>query len=155
MNTEFRRLTASVVGVMCVAIACSASAAGSGASDIAARKAKFKAMGADFKSVNENVRAKKLDAATLLPAVRRVQAAAGALPTWFPAGSGPASGPTHAKDAVWTNGKDFAAAAQNFRSEADKLEQVVRLQNTSAIPDQLRAVGQTCATCHAKFREKD
>lgn len=150
---RFERAAAVAVGLWLAVVGASLAATGQAAAD--ARKAKFKAIGADFKVVNDAVRADGADMAKLLPAVRRMEAAAAELTSWFPAGSGSDSARTRAKPAVWSDAAGFRAAAGAFRAETGKLEQAVRAGKAGGVQAQARALGQACASCHAKFRAKE
>lgn len=150
---RFDRAAAVAVGLWLAAVGAPLAATGQAAAD--ARKAKFKAIGADFKAVNDAVRSERTDAAKLLPAVLRMEASAAELMSWFPAGSGSDRARTRAEPAVWSDAAGFRAAAGAFRAETGKLEQAVRAGKAGAIQAQARALGQTCASCHAKFRAKE
>lgn len=147
-----------VAGALLVLALSAAGAAGAaGVQDaIDARHAHFKAMGADFKAVNEMLRSGTTAAATVLPKIHDVQAAARQLPGWFPAGSGPDSGlKTHAKAEIWSDPAGFRAADAALVAQLDKLEQIAVKGDMAGAAEQARTAGQACGACHAKYRQKD
>ena len=117
------------------------------------RVAKFKAMAADFKAVNDELRKLEPDLKAVRASTKKVSAAAAQLPSWFPKGSGPESGvPTRAKPELWTNAELFTTNARNFRTEAEKLQKLAAGDDIDAMKLQTKAVGAECAACHTDFR---
>lgn len=122
----------------------------------AARQARFKQLGADFKAVNEAVRVSNWTPASMAAYARRVAAAAHDLPAWFPRGSGPdTAAKTKAKASIWSDEAGFRVAASALTTQADKLQFLINSNDAAAIPTQVQAVGRACASCHANFRQKD
>ena len=72
--------------------------------------------------------------ATLAPQVK----------TWFPQGTGPDVGKTHAKAEIWQKPDDFAAKARG-------LEQAALAFQTATQGN----LGKSCKACHDLYREKD
>lgn len=140
-----------------LALSAAGAAEASGAQDaIDARHLHFKAMGADFKAVNEMLRSGTATTVAVLPKIHDVQSAARQLHSWFPTGSGPDSGlKTHAKTNVWSDPAAFRDADAALAAQLDKLEQIAAKGDMTAAAEQARTAGQACGACHAKFRQKD
>lgn len=159
MPSSLSRLARRHLGVVLPVLVLSAAgvAVAAGAQDaIDARHAHFKAMGADFKAINEMLKSGTATSAVLLPRIHDVQAAARQLPSWFPAGSGPDSGlKTHAKAEVWSDAAEFRDADALLVARLDKLEQIASHGDMAAAAEQAHVAGQACGACHAKFRVKD
>ena len=127
----------------------------SSAEVIRARQANFKKIGAAFKAVNEETRARSPDAAKLRGNADILADLSKQLPFWFPAGSGPGGGaPSAAKSEIWSKTADFQKKASDFQAAAAKLR-AVPTTDIAAMTAATRAIGQQCTSCHAAFREKD
>jgi cytochrome c556 len=119
------------------------------------RQANLKELGGHMKALGTALQSGHADAATIGPQAQAIEALAKALPTWFPAGSGPETGiDTQALPAIWSNPAGFRAASDNFTAEAAKLAAVSSSGDAAAIGAQLKAVGDTCGACHKDFRHK-
>jgi cytochrome c556 len=120
-----------------------------------ARHASFEKLGAAFKGLNDELRKGSPDKAVLAANAKAINAAAGALPTWFPRGSGVQARPmSEAKAEIWTDAAGFTAAASNFRTEAGKLNAVAAGGDIEAIKAQVRPTFMACKGCHEKFRQE-
>jgi cytochrome c556 len=120
---------------------------------IATRQAGYKKIGAAFKAINEELRKDAPDTKLIASNAAVINAQAGQVPRWFPAGSGPEAGfKTKAKPAIWSDSAKFGAAAAKFQTEAGKLQTVAAAGNVDAIKAQVRAVGGTCKGCHDSYR---
>ena len=118
-----------------------------------ARHDNFKAQGAAFKTLLDELKKDTPDPAVLSSNANRLKVSSAALPSWFPKGSGPESGvKTDAKAEVWSDAAGFAAAANRFQVEAAKLQQLASAGDVAAIKGQARAVGGACKNCHDKYR---
>ncbi|MDP3489521.1 MAG: cytochrome c [Phenylobacterium sp.] len=123
---------------------------------VAARQAGFKQIGAAFKGVNDELRARKPDLAVVAAAAARLEGHATQLPTWFPRGSGPESGAeTGARAAVWSDAAGFADAAANLRTQSQRLNVLAREGDLAALRKQAGQVAAACKTCHTAYREED
>ncbi len=76
-------------------------------------------------------------------------------PSWFPAGSGPEAGKTHAKAEIWTNRADFDAKMANLGAAAKAFQAAAAGGDIAAIKLAHGKLGQTCGACHDRYREKD
>lgn len=125
------------------------------AADVAsARHQHFKDQGKAFKTLQDQLHSGSPDAAVVKAAAHALAASSQALPSWFPAGSGPQPGvTTHARPEVWSDPAGFAAAARAFQAEAAKLQAVADSGDMAATAAQAQATGATCGACHKKYRE--
>jgi cytochrome c556 len=120
---------------------------------ITARQAGFKAQGAAFKTIADQLKAPTPDIAAIRQAANVLNANAGQIGSWFPAGSGPETGiRMRAKAEIWTNPSGFATAVNNFRAAAPRLKAAADSGDAAAIGAQFRATAQTCGGCHHDFR---
>ncbi len=128
-----------------------------GAAAVDARHANFKAMGKAFKGGGEQLKSGAPDLAAIKTAAAEVKDYAGALPAWFPKGSGPETGvKMEAKAVIWTDPQGFAAAVQAYQIQADKLATLSATStDVAALTAQFKATGKTCGACHDQYREKD
>ncbi len=150
MSKRFTLAAAAMLGAMVAGVAV-AQAPG----PIAARQASFKDIGAQAKAFNDAMRAPAPDLAVVKAAAAKLKAHGAALPTWFPAGSGPASGvKTAAKTEIWTDAAGFATAAKAFADATVKLDQLAQAGDIEGLKAQQRVLGGACGGCHNKYREK-
>jgi cytochrome c556 len=61
---------------------------------------------------------------------------------------------SRALPAIWEQPGKVKEAISRFQSEVDKLNQVAKGGDESAIKTQIGAVGKACANCHDNFRQK-
>jgi len=123
---------------------------------IAARHAHFKEIGKAAKAMSEQLKSPTPEIPVVQAAVKQIDALAPQLPSWFPAGSGPAPGvKTEAKADIWTKPDEFKRDAAAFAEAAHKLDVIAAGGDVSAIRTQAQAMGQTCKTCHEAFRQRD
>lgn len=75
---------------------------------------------------------------------------------WFPVGTGPDAGKTHAKAEIWQQRAEFDKGMANF-NEAAKVFQAAAAGggDFGAIKDAHANLGKTCGSCHDRFRQKD
>jgi cytochrome c556 len=69
----------------------------------------------------------------------------------FPEGS---VGETEAKPEIWDNWDDFLSKYQSLQDEAVKLQQVAATGDEAEMKKQFGKVGETCGSCHKKYRNK-
>jgi len=69
----------------------------------------------------------------------------------FPKGS---LGESEAKPEIWDNWDDFLSKYQSMQDEAVKLQQVAATGDEAAIKAQFAKTGETCGSCHKKYRSK-
>jgi cytochrome c556 len=118
-----------------------------------ARHDNFKAQGAAFKAILDELKKDPPDQAVLSTNANKLKATSTALPSWFPKGSGPESGvKTDAKAEVWTDAAGFAAAANRLQVEVSKFQQLAMAGDVAGMKTQSRVVGGSCKNCHDKYR---
>ncbi len=138
-----------------VAVAASAAAADV-LGVIQARQGHFKEIGKAAKAMSEQLKSSTPAVPVIQSAVKQIDALAPQLPSWFPAGSGPAAGvKTQAKAEIWTKPDEFKRDAAAFADAAHKLDLIAGGGDLSAIRAQAQVMGQTCKTCHEAFRQRD
>jgi cytochrome c556 len=118
-----------------------------------ARHENFKAQGAAFKAVLDELKKDAPDQAVLKSNAAKLKASSTELPSWFPKGSGPESGvKTDAKAEVWSDAAGFAAAANRLQVEVSKFQQLATAGDVAGMKAQSRVVGGACKNCHEKYR---
>jgi cytochrome c556 len=128
-------------------------AATSGTDAVKSRTEHMKALGASAKSLGDQLRSSTPDASVVKAETAKIAAAAAALPTWFPRGSGPETGAkTRALPAIWTDAPGFAVARKSFLIEADKLDAAAATGNMAATGAQMKPLFGACKGCHDKYR---
>jgi cytochrome c556 len=147
----------SLVGIAAILAAGATLAAGlSGADAVKDRQTHFKEMGKAMKAIVEQLKSGAPDAAVIKVQTALIDDHAKALPTWFPASSGPATGvKMEALPIIWTDKADFAAKAHNLQLAAATLNATAQKGDMAALPGAMKATGEACKSCHEKFREKD
>src|SRR4051812_18348841 len=82
---------------------------------IKARQEKMKAIGADFKIINDSLKTDAPDKAAIAGAAKRIADSGKDVTAWFPAGSGEQAGvKTRAKADIWAKPAEFKAAGEKF-----------------------------------------
>ena len=126
----------------------------SAADTIKARQDHMHDLGGAMKAIGDQLKSPTPDMAVIKAAAQKVADASAALPSWFPAGSGPDSGvKTHAKAEIWSDPTGFSAAASNFAAEAAKLNTAAS-GSADDVKAEVPSVGEACGACHMKYREK-
>jgi cytochrome c556 len=146
-----------LVGALATLLAGAALAASlSGAEAAKARMDHMKALGAASKALGDQMRSGAPDPAVVKAQAAKIAAAADAIPTWFPAGSGPESGAkTHARPIVWSDPADFTAARNKLVAAAADLDRAAAAGDMAAVGAALHPVGAACKGCHDKFKVPD
>ena len=85
--------------------------------------------------------------------VKSVQTEAHDIKNLFPEGSD--FGDTKAKDAVWKNRAAFNKAADDTAAKADALAEAVAAKDTKSYPQHLKALADSCKSCHKDFRREE
>lgn len=131
-------------------------ALGQGAAEvIKARQQGYKAQGAAFKTINDELKKGSPNIAAIRTASKVLTDTGNLQYSWFPRGSGPEAGvKTAAKPEIWSDAAGFSAAQKGFQAEAVKLGQAAAKGDVGALRAQAGATGKTCSACHNKFRVK-
>ncbi len=153
MSARQAKTSPVAIAIVLALTATGAMAASAAETAIATRQAGYKKIGGAFKAINEELRKDAPDTKLIASNAAVINAQAGQVPRWFPAGSGPEAGfKTKAKPAIWSDSAKFGAAAAKFQTEAGKLQTVAAAGNVDGIKAQVRAVGGTCKGCHDSYR---
>ena len=75
--------------------------------------------------------------------------------TWFPPGTGPEAGKTHAKAEIWQKPEDFTAKAQAFNQAATAFATAAAGQDLAAVRAAHANLGKSCKACHDLYRAED
>ncbi len=75
--------------------------------------------------------------------------------SWFPQGTGPEAGKTHAKPAIWQNQADFTQKSREFAAAAKAFDKATKRGDLTAIRTSFASVGKSCKSCHDPYRAKD
>ena len=123
---------------------------------VTTRIAGYRALGAAYKSVNDQLRSGSPQMPVLQAAAGKIVAASKAQYGWFPQGSGPAPGvKTGAKPEIWSQAAQFKTAQGNFATQAAAFSKAVGAGNAAAIAAQSKQLGASCSGCHRTFRNDD
>ncbi|ACE85356.1 cytochrome c'' [Cellvibrio japonicus Ueda107] len=113
----------------------------------------FKEMGTAMKTLRDELKRGKPDAAKLSAAAEQLSVLAEKIPAWFPEGSGPAAGlKTDARDYIWENREKFDAISQALIAESKKMSALGSSGDASALQKQLIVIRDNCASCHDSYR---
>lgn len=122
---------------------------------IETRQASLKDLGASMKTLGDQTKAATPDMAAITEAAAKVQTHAAAIGTWFPAGSGPASGvKTEALDTIWSDAAGFEAAVVKLQTEAANINAAAATGDPAAVGAAIPALGGACKNCHDTYRLK-
>ncbi len=146
--------------ILAAAALASVVAAGAAAADavgvIQARQTHYKEIGKAAKAIFEQLKSPAPSLPVIQASAKQIDALAPDVPSWFPAGSGPAPGvKTKAKAEIWAKPDEFKHDATAFAEAAHKLDLAAAGGDLAAIRAGTQSLGQTCKTCHEAFRERD
>lgn len=74
---------------------------------------------------------------------------------WFPVGTGPDVGKTHAKAEIWQQRTEFDQGMVKFNEAAKLFQASAAGGDFGAIKEAHANLGKTCGSCHDRFRHKD
>jgi cytochrome c556 len=100
------------------------------------------------KAINGAVSAK--DYATVELKAKDILGNAEKIPALFPKGS--TKGKTRAKAEIWENHDDFLNHAKTLNKSASELAAAAKAGNDAEVNVKLKALGNTCDSCHKQFR---
>jgi cytochrome c556 len=115
----------------------------------------YEKIGDAMKAVTEQLRGDSPDLAQVRQHAGAIAQLAPQVRSWFPAGTGPDVGRTHAKAEIWTNPEDFAAKARAFNDAAQKFNAAAQGSDIAAIKSAHADLGKSCKACHDLYREKE
>ena len=115
------------------------------------RQKLMKSNSADAKAIKAAVKDK--DYATIETKAKDIMGHADDIVGLFPKGS--TKGKTKATAAIWDKHDAFAKEAKDLEKEAGELAAAAKAKNDADIAVKVKAVGETCSSCHKAFRAKD
>jgi cytochrome c556 len=122
---------------------------------IQARQTNLKLLGKTAKALGGQLGGGAPDRAAVADEAKTIARLAAALPSWFPAGSGPETGlKTAAKAEIWTQPADFKKASDALTAQSAKLAQLAGAGDMAATGAQAKLVSQACGDCHHQFKVK-
>jgi len=121
------------------------------------RQGQLKKYGKAAKTISDQLKASAPDMAAIEAATASLVTESETMETWFPEGSGPASGvDTDALPAIWEMPDDFAEKISNFRTAAIALNETAEGGgDVEAIKTAFGETGGACKACHKKYRKDD
>ncbi|MEL6829963.1 MAG: cytochrome c [Pseudomonadota bacterium] len=123
---------------------------------IEARQDGFKAIGAEFKTINDQLRSGSPDIAAIQAAATKLPEVSAGIADWFPQGTGPESGvETEALAIIWDEPEDYAAKVNDFKAAIEALEIAAQTGEVESVQAAAQATGGTCKACHDKYRLDD
>ncbi|WP_022695433.1 c-type cytochrome [Ponticaulis koreensis] len=121
-----------------------------------ARQANFQDLGAAFKAVGDELRAGRPTSPTVIFSIQAIRSYAPQMQRWFPEGTGPDSGfETDSLAAVWDNREAFEQELASFQSVVSEFSAAAAANDGDAIRAQFRVVGESCESCHERFRAEE
>jgi cytochrome c556 len=142
-------------GVLILAAAPMLGGASPGATAARARHQRFETIGRAFKGVQDQARRKPVNAAALRTTTTVLATLAARTKEWFPAGSGPRDGvKTDALPAAWTDRAELNRQADLFAAAARNLVTAAEDGDEAVIRAAIRTTGETCKSCHDRFRKR-
>lgn len=116
----------------------------------------YRETGAAFKTINDQLKSGAPAKIMLRTSARTISNTARDQYNWFPAGSGAETGlKTKAKAVIWSDPAGFKAAQDRLAQEAALMSKVVETGDAAAMQKQAKALGQACAACHQKYRQRE
>lgn len=123
---------------------------------IEARQEGFKAIGKNFKTINDQLKTDAPDLAAIEEAVGVMVDTGAGIGDWFPEGTGPESGvETDALPAIWENRDDFDTKAMDAQAALAAFKTAVETGDVATISAAVRTTGGTCKACHDEYRAED
>ncbi|MHB1204092.1 MAG: c-type cytochrome [Rhodospirillaceae bacterium] len=120
---------------------------------IKARQEKMKAIGADFKTINDSLKTDAPDAKAIGAAAKGIADKGKDVGMWFPKGTGEEAGvKTRAKADIWAKPAEFKAAADKFVMVSAAFAKTAAAGDMAAIKAGAKELGEGCGGCHMPFR---
>ena len=107
------------------------------------------------KLVSRELKKGQPDVAAIQGAAASIATLAPQVPAWFPTGTGPDVGKTHALPAIWDKLEDFVSKARDFEAAAKTFDAAARSSDLAAIRASFADLGKSCKACHDSYRAKD
>ncbi len=112
------------------------------------RQKVMKAQSAAVKEIKAGVESKNY--ATVEAKAKDIMGTADQIPSVFPKGS--TTGKTKAKAEIWEKNEDFVKQAKALNKNASELAAAAKAGNDDEVNVKLKALGETCNSCHKQFR---
>ena len=109
-------------------------------------------IGKATKIINREFKAGSPNLATVLASSAQIARLSARVPSWFPPGTGPNVGKTHAKAEIWQKPDDFRAKAIDFRRAALAFNAAARGRDVNAMKAAFGNLGKACKACHDPYR---
>lgn len=123
---------------------------------ITSRQDNLKSLGGAFKKTNDQLKSGSPDLDVISGAVDKIVELSEDMPTWFPEGTGPASGvDTDALPAIWEDPEGFSDAVDRFQTAAAELSQTTAGGDFDEIRMAVQQLGGACKNCHDSYRLDD
>lgn len=116
----------------------------------------FHEIGGAFKGVLDEFKKPDPSAAEIAKYTAVIDTLAPQVPSWFPAGTGPADGlKTQALAAIWQKPDEFKKDAAAFAAAAHTINVAAQAGKLDAVRADIAPLGATCKSCHETFRARD
>jgi cytochrome c556 len=116
----------------------------------------YRETGAAFKTLMDQLKSDTPIKILLRTSAHRIAQTAHDQYGYFPQGSGKETGEkTKAKPEIWSDPAGFKAAQDSFQKQAGLMSQAVDAGDGGQMKTQAHALGEACAACHNKYREKE
>jgi cytochrome c556 len=112
------------------------------------RQKLMKAQSAAAKEIKAAVESKNY--ATVEAKAKDIMGTADQIPSAFPKGS--TTGKTKAKDEIWEKNEEFVKQAKTLSKNASELAAAAKAGNDADVGTKVKALGETCSSCHKQFR---
>jgi cytochrome c556 len=94
--------------------------------------------------------AESKDYATIETKAKELMSSSNEIPSLFPKGS--TKGKTKATGAIWDKRNEFEEDAKNLHKAAEELAAAAKKKDDAAVAAKIKAIGETCSSCHKAFR---
>jgi len=119
------------------------------------RHENYERIGKAVKATGRTLKTTSPDLAVIRSSAATIASLAPQIPSWFPAGTGPDVGKTHAKPAIWEKPEDFVQKAREFDSAAKTFDAAAKTGDMAAIKASFADLGKSCKSCHDPYRARD
>lgn len=119
------------------------------------RHENMESIGDSVKRIGRALKSDNPDLELIRTSAARIAELAPDVPSWFPPGTGPDVGETHAKPEIWQKPDDFTAKARAMNDAAQAFNAAAEAGDMAAIEERFAALGKSCKACHDPYREED
>ena len=114
----------------------------------------YEKIGDAMKVIGRELKGDSPDLAAVRSNADTIAALAPQAASWFPQGTGPDVGKTHAKAEIWQKPEDFKAKADDFSKAALAFQSATRGTDVDAMRTAQADLGKSCKACHDSYRSK-